>query len=104
MNIMELVNIFNIDKDIVNDDQGEITQDAYSVAPPSATKTRNIIDVTSDENAAKRLHDSIVHTAGHKVHPSKVQRMNQPYDLNQSSSADNVKVHPRTAMIAQDLY
>ena len=43
----------------------------------SAPEPRNVQQSSSGEDATKRSHDSIVH-AGHRVHPSKVQRMNNP--------------------------
>ncbi len=49
-----------------------------------------IKDIASDDNVTKRSHNAIVHT-GHKVHPSKSQRITPTDDLNQSSSAAPVQ-------------
>jgi hypothetical protein len=43
----------------------------------SAPEPRNVQQSSSGEDATKRSHDSIVYT-GHKVHPYKIQRMNNP--------------------------
>jgi hypothetical protein len=43
----------------------------------SASESRNVQQSFSGEDATKRSHDSIVYT-GHKIHPSKAQRMNKP--------------------------
>ncbi len=81
--------------------QGKITQDANSIAPPRATKARDIIEISFNRNATKHSHDSIVHH-GARVHSSKVQRMmSSPDDMNQSSNAANLK-STFTGMTAQD--
>jgi hypothetical protein len=64
-------------KDHGNWDGGNIAEDSGYHPAQSAPEPRKGQQSSSGEDATKRSHDSIVHT-GHKVHPSKVQRMNNP--------------------------
>jgi hypothetical protein len=73
------------------EDQGKTTQDANNIAPPRATKARDITEISFNRNATKRSHDCIVHN-GPRVHSSKVQRMMNSHDeINQSSNAAILK-------------
>jgi hypothetical protein len=81
-------------------DNGNNADNAGDNPPNSSPETRQIQEFSIGDDASKRTHDRIVHE-GHKVHPSKVQRMNStpnfpnelfqsnPDPMNQSSSIDN---------------
>ncbi len=81
----------DVDVGIDEEDRGETTQDANSIASPRATKAREVISMATDQNATKRSHDSIVYN-GPRVRSSKIQRMSPSEDdINHSSSAAILK-------------
>jgi hypothetical protein len=93
----------DVDVGIDEEDQGEATQDANSIAPLRVTKAREVISMATDQNATKRSHDSIAYN-GPRVRSSKIQRMNPSEDdINHSSSAAILK-STFTGMIAQSAY
>jgi len=93
----------DVDVGIDEEDQGEATQDANSIAPLRVTKAREVISMATDQNATKRSHDSIVHN-GPRVRSSKIQRMTPSEDdINHSSSAAFLR-STFTGMIAQSAY
>jgi hypothetical protein len=93
-------------KDVTDDlfeDQGNTTQDAKSITPPRATNARDITEISFNQNATKRSHDSIAYN-GPRVRSSKIQRMSPSEDdINHSSSAAILK-STFTGMIAQSAY
>ena len=93
----------DVDVGIDEEDQGEATQDANSIAPLRVTKAREVISMATDQNATKRSHDSIAYN-GPRVRLSKIQRMSPSEDdINHSSSAAILK-STFTGMIAQSAY
>ncbi len=68
-----------------HEDQGSNTQGASSTAPPTAQKARTATVDGKPKGANKRGHDSIV-TSGHKLHPTRAQKLSQADNDNQSSS------------------
>jgi hypothetical protein len=56
-------------------DNGNNADSAGDNPPISAQEAHNVQEISNGDDAIKRNHDSIVHE-GHKVHSSKVQRMN----------------------------
>jgi hypothetical protein len=101
--VMNFVESMKDVTDILFEDQGKTTQDANSIAPPRATKARDITEISFNRNATKRSHDSIMHN-GPRVHSSKVQRtINSLDEINQSSNAATLK-RTFTGMTAQDAY
>ena len=94
----------DVDVGIDEEDQGEATQDANSIAPLRVTKAREVISMATDQNATKRSHDSIIVHNGPRVRSSKIQRMSPSEDgINHSSSAAILR-STFTGMIAQSAY
>jgi hypothetical protein len=60
----------------MNDD-GNIADKSDNNPTNSAPEPRKVQDISPGDDATKRSHDSIMHS-GHKVHPSKLQKMNFP--------------------------
>jgi hypothetical protein len=80
-------------KDVTDDlfeDQGKTTQDANNIAPPRATKARDITEISFNRNATKRSHDRLHNEL--RVQSFKVQRMMNSHDeINQNSNAAILK-------------
>ncbi len=72
--IMKMMGVTSTVNDLESYEEGEDVQETHTTPPAPRAQDTKGVNVNADEGVNKRAHEKSAHT-GHKVHPSKVPRV-----------------------------